>query len=1039
MLISAGAQPLRVDRNAESGGRDTNGLTVLKAERALKRKLAAHQAHSFSIELTLGQYMRFVVHPQGVGIQVTLFDPQGNQLSTVTSPSGRKEPKPVSIIAESSGNYRLDVRSMEKSEGAGRYELKIEELRTATSQDKSQVATDQVFMQAELLRANETAQSLKAAIAKYEEALVLSRTAEDRSGQARALNHIGELYDSLGEKQKALGYFAEVLLLRRRLSERHGEARAAVRISELYKDLGEIQKAVEYLEIALKLNRAVRDPGGEAAVLTAIGSQYISLGDSRKALDVYSRALALWRAVGDRSGEAKALGGLAKACIFRYQPLRALRYHTQALTIHRMLGDRRSEAHTLHNISWTYYTLGKKMEALDFNSQALPLMQAVGDRWGEAAIYTNLGWTSELSGDRQKALNYYNQALPLMQATGDWDGEANTLYRLANVERDLDDLPKARAYIERALSITESLRSTVANRKLRTSYAAFIQQYHEFYIDLLLRLHQQSRSQGYDAAALEASERARARGLLELLAEANVDIRQGVDVALLEQERNLQRLITAKTDRQIRVLNSKHTEQQASEAKKELAELVSAYHEVEAKIRIASPHYAALVQAQTLTLPQIQQLLDADTVLLEYALGDSGSYLWAITSNSIEGFVLEKRSVIEDAARRLYKLLNARTRQIPQEGGRSKEARIAKADVDYYWAASELSRLLLAPAASHLDKRRLLIVSDWALQYLPFGALPEPDSWQGLEVKNNVRPTADNYRPLILEHEIVNMPSASTLALLRRYVEGRNPPSKTVAVFADPVFEGSDNRVRQIKAASKRKSKPSTTAQLENIRRRRDDNDELRVIRDYLRRTGLIDGEQPLPRLSYSRKEALAIASLVSEAERNIVLDFDVNYGTMTDPQLGEYRFLHFATHAWLDTRDPELSGILLSLVDKEGRPQESGILRLGDVYNLNLPVELVTLSACETALGPSVKGEGMIGLTRGFMYAGAPRVLASLWKVDDVATADLMKLFYEGMLGPQRLRPAAALREAQKQMYLKNKQGSPFYWAGFVLQGEWR
>lgn len=905
-------------------------------------------------------------------------------------------------------------------------------------QDKSHIEAEQAFRQAELLRGQETVESLKSAIVKYEESSVLSRTLGDHRGEVRALNNIGEIYDGLGEKYKALGYFSRILPLCRKLNDRLGEARAAVRLSELYKDLGEMQKALDYLEIALQLNRAARDPGGEAAVLTALGSQYVSLGDSRKALDFYTQALVLWRAVGDRSAEAKALGGMAKACIFQYQRRRALRYHMQALSLHRILGDRRNEAHTLHNIAWTYYTLGKKKEALDYNGQALPLMQAVGDRWGEAAIYTNLGWINELSGEPQKALDYYQRALPM--ATGDWEGEANTLYRLANVERDLDHLPKARAYIERALAITESLRRTVANRKLRASYAAFIQQYHEFYVDLLFRLHQHSPSEGYDITALEASERARARGLLELLAQAGVDIRQGVDPALIEQERNLQRLITDKTDRQIRVLNSKHTEQQASEARKELAELVSAYLEVEAKIRTASPHYTALTQAQTLTLPEIQQLLDADTVLLEYALGDSRSYLWAVTSNSIESFVLEKRSVIEDAAGRLYKLLNARTKKITQEGGRGKEERIAKADADYYLAASELSRLLLAPAASRLDKKRLLIVSDWALQYLPFAALPEPGTEQEEpEVKKNGRPAADNYRPLILEHEIVNLPSASTLAMLRRYIEGRNPPSKTVAVFADPVFEASDNRVRQIRAAFKRKSKPKTTAQLENVRHKRDDTDRLRVIRDYLRRTGLIEGEQPLARLSYSRKEALAIASLVPEAQRNIVLDFDVNYRTISSAQLGDYRFLHFATHAWLDTEEPELSGILLSLVDQEGRPQENGILRLGDVYNLSLPVELVTLSACETALGQSVKGEGLIGLTRGFMYAGAPRVLASLWKVDDVATADLMKLFYEGILGPQRLRPAAALREAQKQMYLKNQPGSPFYWAGFVLQGDWR
>jgi CHAT domain-containing protein len=201
----------------------------------------------------------------------------------------------------------------------------------------------------------------------------------------------------------------------------------------------------------------------------------------------------------------------------------------------------------------------------------------------------------------------------------------------------------------------------------------------------------------------------------------------------------------------------------------------------------------------------------------------------------------------------------------------------------------------------------------------------------------------------------------------------------------------------------------------------------------------MIEEGQPLSRLPYSRKEAMTIASLVPEGQRKIVLDFEVNYQTATSAELGEYRFVHFATHGLLDTEHPELSGILLSLVDKEGRPQENGILRLGDVYNLKLPVDMVSLSACETALGKLMGGEGLVGLTRGFMYAGAPRVLASLWKVEEAATAELMVRFYEGILGAQQLRPAAALRQAQIEMWRKPQRRAPYFWSAFVLQGEWK
>lgn len=904
--------------------------------------------------------------------------------------------------------------------------------------------SDQASIQEDSLRKQDTAESLKSAIKKYEDTLLLRRAAEDHAGEAALLNQIGEAYDHLGEKQQALHYFVQALSVLRVLGDGKGEARAAVRISDIYREIGEMKKALVYLDIALQVNRATHDRVGEAAVLTALGNRYNTLGERERALGYFNKALRLWRAVADRSGEASTLGRMGKAYMFEDQPKKALAYLEQALALYRTIGDLRNEAHTLHNISWAYHALGNKPKAVDYNNQALSLMQAAGDRRGEAAIFTNMGWVQELSGNPQKALDYYNRALPIMQATGDWNGEANTLYRLANVERDQGRLYKACAHIEAALSVTQSIRSTVTSGELRASYSATVQRYHEFYIDLLFRLHERSPSEGYDAAALRANEHARARGMLDLLAEAQVDIRKGVDPALLNRERELQRLITAKTDSRIRLLNGKHTEEQAREAAQELTDLVSAYREIEMKIRASSPHYAALTQPQTLTLAEIQQLLDPDTILLEYALGESQSFLWLVTPNSIRSYKLDKRSVIEAAVERLYELLTARTRKIPNETNRQKKARIAKADMEYRHAARNLSRMLLGPVKDELGRKRLLIVSDEALQYIPFAALPElSNTSQEVEDQDstglNHKRTTSSYHPLILKHEIVNVPSASTLVLLRRDLVGRKPPSKTVAVFADPVFEVTDLRVNEKSrfpgAATKQQYRPSTAED----RLVRSNDGKSRAIRDYLRRVGLIQEEQPLARLSYSRKEALDIASLVPEARRSIVLDFEVNYDAVTDPQLSEYQFIHFATHGVLDPQEPELSGILLSLVDKEGRPQENGILRLGDVYNLNLPVELVSLSACETALGKRVKGEGLVGLTRGFMYAGAPRVLASLWKVEEVATADSMKLFYEGMLGPQKLRPAAALREAQKQMWQRDPNGSPFYWAAFVLQGEWR
>jgi CHAT domain-containing protein len=354
------------------------------------------------------------------------------------------------------------------------------------------------------------------------------------------------------------------------------------------------------------------------------------------------------------------------------------------------------------------------------------------------------------------------------------------------------------------------------------------------------------------------------------------------------------------------------------------------------------------------------------------------------------------------------------------------QARIKEAGEGYWMHAAELSRMLLGPVASQLGKKRLAIVADGALQYIPFAALPAPSPGNGEGRKPGAEP-----QPLFIEHEIVSLPSASTLATLRRETAGRKPAEKSLAVLADPVFTDDDTRVRRDvgKAGAKGKTRSA-------------DSDEtdigfLQMTRSG-RETGVISGEGGFGRLLSTRREAAAISALVPERERLQALDFEASRTTALRPELGEYRIVHFATHGMLNNVHPELSGIVLSLVNKEG-DQQDGFLRLQDIYNLKLPAELVVLSACQTGLGKEIKGEGLIGLTRGFMYAGAPRVLATLWKVDDRATSELMKQFYQGMLGPQALRPAGALRQAQLSIWKQKQWREPYYWAAFVLHGEWK
>jgi CHAT domain-containing protein len=379
-----------------------------------------------------------------------------------------------------------------------------------------------------------------------------------------------------------------------------------------------------------------------------------------------------------------------------------------------------------------------------------------------------------------------------------------------------------------------------------------------------------------------------------------------------------------------------------------------------------------------------------------------------VTKTSITSYELPKRAEIEAVVKGIYEQSGGRT--LPERRGIGVVPRDRNNAI-----TTQLSQMLLSPVAGQLGNKRLVIVSDGALQYVPFAALPAPDT-----SGNSDRPV-----PLIVKHEIVNLPSASTLAVLRQETQGRSPATKTIAVLADPVFSKDDERVKTTVGANSRQGKQTERSQ--NLA-----NMGSRALERSARALGVA-----FNRLPFTRQEADRILALVPAEQEQQALDFAASRAFATSPQLSDYRIVHFATHGILNSQNPELSGIVLSLVNEEGMP-ENGFLRLPDIFNLNLSADLVVLSACETGLGQEVKGEGLVGLTRGFMYAGAPRVLVSLWSVDDEATSELMSRFYKKMFQDGQ-KPAAALRAAQIEMLQDTRWQEPYYWAAFTLQGEWR
>jgi CHAT domain-containing protein/tetratricopeptide (TPR) repeat protein len=874
----------------------------------------------------------------------------------------------------------------------------------------------------------------------YLQALPLRRTASDTRGESITLGDLGAANGFLGDAQKAIDYYSQSLPLDRASNDHEGEAFTLANLGYTYNSIGEPQLALEYLNQSLPLVRATGNRRQEAMTLNMLGGVYSTLGDRTRALDLYKSSAQIRHEISDPRGEGVSLTNIG----YIYHQLgdyrQALEYYNQSLALSRRAKNRITECLTLSSIGNAYYALNERQRAVQYHLEALTIARDIKNRTAEARILSNLGVIRRDAGEWAPALDNLNEALALNRAHADRWQESATIYHIALLEGARGDLDAALAHAEAALSIVESLRTNVPGQELRSSYLATVQDYYNLRTDLLMRLNKERPQAGFDARALQSTEQSRARSLLDLLAESAADIKQGVEPSLLERERKLRQALTAKAARQSRLLGGSHTPEQEAAVAAELKDLTNDYEQVRGEIRARSPRYAALTQPAALSLKEIRSgILDDDTLLLEYSLGETRSYLWVVGRDSLASYELPKRAVIEDAARQVYEGLTARNQSGANESDeQGQRARLLKAESAYPEAATRLSQMLLAPAAQMLGTKRLLIVADGSLQYIPFGALFQP--------LTETAANGSRYTPMIVAHEIVMLPSASTLAVLRREAAARRAGTthassdRIVAVLADPVFSSEDARVPRGKSLAPVGATVTPADSPANApRAAAPEGARVSSSTKDLERSAGESGVNAFARLRFSRAEAESIRDAATRAGTMEAVDFDANKKVAVSAEFGKHRIIHFATHGLINSVNPELSGIVLSLVDAQGQPQD-GFLRLYDIYNLPLETDLVVLSACQTALGREVRGEGLVGLTRGFMYAGAPRVVASLWRIDDRATAELMRRFYTKMLRADNpLRPAAALHEAQVEMWRSERWRSPYYWAAFTLQGEWK
>ncbi len=829
----------------------------------------------------------------------------------------------------------------------------------------------------------------------YKTGLSIFQALGDKANEASTLYFLGLLLEDNGELDKALDYYNKVLLLRETTNNHQGKINVLSKISQIYLQIGKSQKALEFAQKALEIEKEIGNITNKSILIYQIGTIYFVLKDYVRARDFYQESLALARLAKDVEQEAFALNAIGKTYIFVEDTKEKLKYYLQALALYKSIGKTSELASPLIGVGFTYNLLGDYKKAEEYLSQALEIAQELKNNFLQANTFYFIGLLKISTNNLDEATEYFNKSSNLYEKIGLSAGKIRNLYQLALLERK-KDLPKAIRLIEEALEIIETFRSNINSQELSESYFDKTQNYYDLYIDLLIELEEKEQKGNFVIKALETNEKRRARNLREILTEAKIDIREGVNAQLLEKEKEIQIKLSIKDHQKRELLAKKTSIEKLEKLDKEIRDLIYQRKETQAQIKASSPAFAALTQIQDVSLPELQNLLNENTILLEYSLGKDNSYLWLVTNNKVQYYKLSARAEIEKQAQIVYSLLI--NNNLPNN------KKTSSLDTEYKLAITKLSELVLSPISSQLSNKRLLVVADGALQYIPFAILPK--------VSNLDKPTT--LSPLILENEVISLPSAATLLLLKEKKERLN----SISIVADPIFSKDDPRIKQSigKTGSKQR--------LENLLATTSTSREINNLND-------------LSRLPFSRQEATSITSLLAKENYQQFLDFDADYDLLTKGKLSSNKILHFATHSIINNEYPELSGIVLSLVDREGKPK-NGFLQLQEIYNLKFSADLVVLSACQTALGKEIKGEGLVGLTRGFMYAGARQVIASLWKVDDRATAELMKYFYQNLFKNNQ-SPSIALREAQLQMMKQPRWKSPYYWAAFVLQGDFK
>ncbi|HEX6739513.1 MAG TPA: CHAT domain-containing protein, partial [Vicinamibacteria bacterium] len=773
-----------------------------------------------------------------------------------------------------------------------------------------------------------------------------------------------------------------------------------------------LQRSLEAIDLARQAGARIHEARG----FQYLGAVYNDLGDYRAALRTYASQASLWEEEGLYQAQAQSLSNLGRLHWRLGEAEQALASHRRAEEVAQRearaggaaaawTAGRLADAWT--DLGLTYRLLaeaapaagkGEKYEAsLRYLKEALAEHERLGNVAGQRVALRGLRRTHESRGEWDLARSCSARILDMPEGA-----DVPEFTALARMALHQGDLEQARDWVEEALAAAEAARPRVSDYDLQATYEGSLSSLFDLHVEVLMRQHARAPGAGLDWAAFQASERGRARALIDNVASAPG--RPAAAAAGGGKDQGPQ------ADGRAEELRARIAEQPEGSAERmrlesELRRLLS---EMETR-RQRGLRQEALKRVVPPTLAEIQALLDAESLLLEYDLGPEHSYLFAVGKTSWASYVLPAEAPLADLARKLPEHVGER---IGADGATADEVRRARREADrrFQRDASVLSEAIFGAVRPGPAVKRLILVWDGALHYVPAPGLPLPRAWRA--------GAAAGPRPALASvYEVVTLPSATLVAALDASRAERRRPGKRLAVFADPVFDARDPRLSSSAAP------PPRPGGLEG--------------------TGLGAGPvrpatmgRGLARLPHTAELASAVLKGVPEGEGLIALGFAANREAALDPQLADFGTVVFATHAYFDQDFPALSGIVLSQVNEDGRPRP-GVLRQHDVYGMSLNADLVVLAGCETGVGREMRGEGLLGLSRAFFYAGTSRVVASLWQVEEGST---MKLVTDFLRRTGKGEPyAAALRHAQLTVAADPRYRAPYYWAGFVLQGDWR